>query len=524
MKINNRYMKLSGLLFIGSLILLSSCKDWDFDADSSFNKLFRTPKIETTVLSATTATLTWSSVPKADSYIVELSRDSLQFTTNLKTFGADNSITTNTFVLTDLVGGTRYSVRIKSISNAGIPSSEFATLTFKTPSEQLFNDVTAISGSKATLSWKAGEAVTHLGLKASGKDSVRIDLTATEIEQGTIILEGLTPSTDYTVNLWNNETKRGSKKFTTTENFPDGYSVVKLAVTDSIPKVLASLQGNVVLLFPIGSNFQLAGSMAIPANISSIIFWGATGGTTKAQFHPKGISAAGNLDLLRFYNLDLSNTDANNDYIVNQAITTAINSLSIENCTISNTRGIVRVQTAGNSSNIGTIEITNSIATNIGSYGVVNAKDMTSTKIGNISISKSTFNGINASAILNVSQANVYIFIDQCTFYNIAANTKTFIDVNKIETIFPTIKNTIFAKLYDYADGKSVKACSLKDKITAENVYTTADCPYTSGYSIGNIYDKSSTDLFEDVSSGNFKIKDPSFAGAETAGDPRWKN
>ena len=523
MKINNKYMKLSGLLFLGSLMLLSSCKDWDFDSDSSFNKLFRTPKVETTVLEASTATISWSVVPKADYYIVELSKDSLQFTNNLKSFGADGSIKTNTTILNNLVGGTRYSVRIKAVSNEGIPSSEFATLTFKTPTEQLFNDVAAISGSKATLSWAARSAVTHLGLMAAGKDSVRIDLTAAEIEQGTKTLEGLSPSTDYTVNLWNNEVKRGSKKFKTTENFPDGYTVVRLAATDSIPNVLASQQGNVVLVFPAGSDFQLAGAMAIPANISSIIFWGASDGTT-AKFHPKGISATGSLDKLKFYNLSISNADATADYIINQATTATINTMSIENCSIYNTRGIIRIQAAGNASNIGSMEITNCLATNIGSYGVVNTKDMTSVTIGNMSISKSTFNGINAGAVINVSQANVNINIDQCTFYNVVNTTKPFIDVNKLETIFPTIKNTIVARLYNYVDGNTIKACSLKNKITAENVYTTADCPYTIDYSMGTIYDKTAANLFQDAANGNFKIKDPSFGGAETAGDPRWRN
>jgi hypothetical protein len=56
------------------------------------------------------------------------------------------------------------------------------------------------------------------------------------------------------------------------------------------------------------------------------------------------------------------------------------------------------------------------------------------------------------------------------------------------------------------------------------NCYSTSDFIITRGAFAGLIsYAKSSTDLFTDPTNGNFKIKDQSFEGISSAGDPRWR-
>jgi hypothetical protein len=67
-------------------------------------------------------------------------------------------------------------------------------------------------------------------------------------------------------------------------------------------------------------------------------------------------------------------------------------------------------------------------------------------------------------------------------------------------------------------------------QITATGSYKTKDFSEAAAVADGTVivfladsYAKNSTDLFVDAANGNFKIKDASFAGKFTAGDPRWR-
>jgi hypothetical protein len=52
----------------------------------------------------------------------------------------------------------------------------------------------------------------------------------------------------------------------------------------------------------------------------------------------------------------------------------------------------------------------------------------------------------------------------------------------------------------------------------------TSDCLFSANPITGaNSYSGKAADLFTDPANGNFKIKDNSFAGKSTAGDPRWR-
>ncbi len=63
--------------------------------------------------------------------------------------------------------------------------------------------------------------------------------------------------------------------------------------------------------------------------------------------------------------------------MINQdAMTTDVN-ISFDKCNVSKTRGILRVQGGGVDCSINSIEFTNTTFSEIGSYGVINTKDMT---------------------------------------------------------------------------------------------------------------------------------------------------
>lgn len=514
------YNKITSIL-ICSLVLLSSCDDWDFDSDSSYDGLFRTPKIEAKEIEATYIDLLWNKVPNADYYKIELSEDSLKFETNLKEVGAGEVIAKNEYTIADLVGSTRYSVRIKALSNAGIKESEWATYTFKTKSEQILDDVSALGSSSATLTWDSKSKVDSYVLYEGGSTTgTKHALTEAEIAEGKLVLTGLKEATQYRVVVLLGTITRGSRTFTTTENFPEGYTIVTLAEGDDLDAVLAAQSGNIVLVLPSGGDIVRTEALTIPDAISSLIFWGASGGE-KAKFYPKTIIGLGTFDMIRFYNLTIYNGGPGDDYIINQDKVSTINTISIENCDVKDSRGVIRYKDAGGKASIlKNIEITNCTFTNIGSYGVINTKDITALGTENIKISKSTFNTVKAGALLNVHQNNVNVVIDQCTFFNCVQTGKPYIDVNKLTTITPTVNNSLFGKSNEYVDGNKVRAASIKGIVSAENVYYTSDCVWDSGYNIGTLHSKTSEDLFEDPTNGIFRIKDPSFT-AKT-GDPRW--
>lgn len=507
-----QYIKLISTLFC-SLFALTACENYDFDTDDSYNKLFRTPKITIEELDATFIDLSWSKVPNADYYLLELSKD--EFASDIQPYGTDKSIHTNAYKIEKLLGGTEYSLRIKAVSDKGIPESEYSTLTFKTKSEQILNEVAAITGSSALISWEPGLEVNKITLVKGEETGTSRALTDEEIAAGEVNLTGLSASTSYTVLISLNDVVRGKRTFNTTENFPEGYTVVNLKADDGFKDILANQTGRVVLVLPIGSEFKLKGETAdpdhlIPAQITSIIFWGATGGTEKVKFSPKGIAATGTLDELKFYNLDLYNGGSGGDYIINQNLEANIQTLSIENCIVRDTRGVVRVQSSGLSSNIDHIEFTNNIFTNIGSYGLASIKGMTGA-IEDITVQSSTVNGLGG-ALIDTNMPTLKVNINKCTFNNYTGG-KVFINTNKIVIAERSISNSVFGL------ANTIKGDKLSP-FDINQVYYSTDCVWGDSNKIGTAYDKSSADIFEDPDNGNFKIKDPSFPAG--VGDPRW--
>jgi hypothetical protein len=62
--------------------------------------------------------------------------------------------------------------------------------------------------------------------------------------------------------------------------------------------------------------------------------------------------------------------------------------------------------------------------------------------------------------------------------------------------------------------------------VSAVNSYSTSDFIITTAAAqIPGLvsYPNTAASLFEDPDNGNFKIKDASFAGKNSAGDPRWR-
>lgn len=531
-----KYIAGSGALLLLTAFVSTSCTDGnDWDVDSSYDRLFSVVSSSLSVSpGTTTAEVEWTKTPDTEYYILEISKDSLYDevlinTGNAVVFGEDKAIVESPYVLSGLDSDSKYFIRIKGQSSAKAESkwTYLEKYSFKTKAEQILDGVTNITGHSATISWDSSLAVTHLLLHKDGEtEGTKIMLTDAATSIGVYKLTELDAKTAYSVSIWNNDVQRGILPFTTTEAYPEGYDVVTVDNTAALNDIftnpdnyITENNGNLVIVFPKGSNVSMLGEenqLTVPAALKSVVFWGEAGGD-KAVFMPKGLGFEGTHETVRFYNLDIRNESNGADYVINQNVNGAISHLSIEDCTISKTRGVLRVQGDGAQGSLDDFTIHNTVLTDIGSYAIVNSK-VSGFTLKSVNFSNSTFNTVNAGGVIITQQDNIAMNIENCTFYNCVTNGKSFIDINKMSGVTVTVNKTIIGKLYDYVDGNTIKAYSVKKIATANDVYTTADCPYASGYDWGTILEKTSAQLFADPDNGDFHIQN----GSLTVGDPRW--
>jgi len=121
------------IIFISVLLiscipfLIISCEE-DTPAVETVDQLFR-PVLFVADVAGNEVTLSWVPIKNA-SYSLEVSRDSLLFTTDLKVFLIDG---VKSYVVGDLLSNSIYSARIKSISKVdGVKDSDYKVLTFMT--------------------------------------------------------------------------------------------------------------------------------------------------------------------------------------------------------------------------------------------------------------------------------------------------------------------------------------------------------------------------------------------------------
>jgi hypothetical protein len=548
MKKNLKYTVGSGALMLLTAVASVSCtEDNDWSVDSSTDRLFSVVSSTLSVSEGTTtADVKWTKTPNTEYYIIQVSADSLYDGVNLDsidvvTYGEDGSIKGSPYTVENLIGSTKYFLRIQAASSLKA-SSKWTYLdkaSFKTKAEQIMNDAENVTGRSALLSWTPGLAVTHLIMTYNYQDEAYRDSIVLDDEakaNGQYELTGLMSKKTYNVSIWNNDVQRGSVKFTTTEAYPEGYSVARVSTADELnalltdPTTAVAAGGNLVIVFPASSTLNYISeesNLVVPSTVNSVVFWGESGGETPV-FKPKGLSFEGNHDLVRFYNLDLQNAGNSSDYIVNQSKAGAIAKLLIEDCTVSKTRGVVRVQGDGANGSIDSLVINNCQISDIGSYAIVNSK-ISGFAWKAITLSNLTVNTVNGGGVIITQQPNYTINLENCTFYNCVTGTKSFIDSNKETGITVNVKKTIIGKSYgnklgvtaDDEGAVTIKATSLKigegfDVIDSD-LYTTSDCPYTKNYSWGTILDYGSADLFKDPENGDFTL-----LKSLNAGDPRW--
>jgi hypothetical protein len=515
--------------------LISCTEDLGWNVDPAYDRLFRTLSFDTDSLKATSVILRWQSMPLTDHYVVEISKDSLEFNTIIKTY---DSITTDSVLVKDLMGNARYSARIKGVSTKqGKGESEYVSMTFKTKAEQIMSPLTQddISFTTVKLSWVPNSTITHLLLTPQNADTLQpVKLIPTDVEKqaGKMTVTGLTAGVTYNVGIYNtDENLRGSLVFRTNELQSIGQ-IIEVQEGDSIHLKLAQATSNAVtLIFKQGTYYQNNTSITIKDGMS-VLFYGMPG-SSLPTLSLNSITLSANHGTIRFENINLTgqykNADgtlatSQRDYLFNQGTVTNVNNLEFKSCYFHNfNRNLVRLKDAGDQKTINNLKIDGCVMYEQGSgaYPLIGCT-IANGLINNISINNSTFYRILNNFIQHSVSNPSSIVISNSTFNNIVGAGKYFIDCSA--SYGPTgqflISNCIFGKSFD-ATTKGVRA---NKAITVTNSYKTSDWVVGSN-AIPSLTDfaGASTDLFSDPNNGNFTIKTSSFAGAKDTGDPRWR-
>ncbi|RYZ50110.1 MAG: DUF5123 domain-containing protein, partial [Sphingobacteriales bacterium] len=156
-----------------------------------------------------------------------------------------------------------------------------------------------------------------------------------------------------------------------------------------------------------------------------------------------------------------------------------------------------------------------------GSYAFVHNSVATS-KINNIAITNSTLYRIGYSIILHNLAPSQSVLIENCTIDNSMGDTRYLVDYNAQLVGSFQINNTIIGKTLSAAG--TARGIRVGSAYTVVNSYQTADAVFSANPITGiTNYAGNSTALFTDPSTGNYLIKDASFAGKSNSGDPRWR-
>lgn len=531
--------------------------------DPFYPQTFSPVRIKVTPSSFDKARVTWRTTSQITTreFMIELSpgTDSLVFDNVIlseKVVGAEGTKEFS-YDLENLWGENRYNVRVKTVAQLeGQEDSKWVTRTFVTSAENIFKAASDIRSSQLTLNWEPNAQVTKLIMLWSVSNEPEEPKTFTEEvpigdaekAAGSITLENLNPSTQYTYMIYNGDQRRG-RISVTTKWIPANPLVVELG--QDLGAIVAATEniGRVIML-PEGYRYEgngrtIAGDMIImghpDAKVKPVIALNSSSGGAKLFRWPDNAE----IGEIVFENIVFTSSVANEGGVfytntANEQII-KLDAIRFENCEFYDFgRTIFHIRTNTESNSIGTLSLNNCVAKNIGYVAspqafigfTTSASGINKHGIDNVVITNSTFQNIRHSFIY--AQCNTTtnthpiknIRIENCTFYDFlkagSATTDYYlIDGNNNQQLTITIKNIIMGKAgarsrhFRYAGGSEhtiTGSFKTGDHVTVGGAFTSGLTDYG-----GN-----SDALWTDPENGDFRFKDVDFLGRSSAGDPRW--
>ena len=460
-------------------------------------------------------------------YTVEVAADTLFETPVLLTVETD----TSGVVFTDdqLEVRKNYFARIKSNALGDRPESKWVTSnSFRIRGEQIFlpmesSDIIDVA---AILKWKKTAGLTKLVLRPETGNPIEVTLTAADVEAAQKMVDKLKPSTTYTAEIYANNVSKGITTFTT-KTSTVGANVIDLTDIAGRPSVLQDTlnqiaSGSTVVLKR-GMTYEISSTTNLDRSVTIV---------SENSFNPNkaviyftsnfNIVEGSVIDSLVFKNVVMRGSDYSGKYVFNISKASTIGKIKFESSHAEIFRGLTRLTAAG--IKINNYIITNSVVDSLSNYGILTI-DHAGAIVDNIHFKNSTFYKIERG--MTSKSSSTSILIENSTFNEVPEATRYLIDYSSNNvTGGIQVKNSIFGVGKSVSGDTGVKGIRAGSGtlVSSSGSYVTSDYVSTGNAIPGlMVYSGTIFDLFQAPRTGDFTIKDANFAGAASAGDPRWR-
>ena len=315
------------------------------------------------------------------------------------------------------------------------------------PGLEIESTISDITANSAVFSWEETVDVDEYAcvLSTEGVPESGTQLSPADIAAHKVAITGLASSTEYTAYAFANGSICSRITFTTKKGKPTGYT--EMTWEDALAN-WDNLSGK-VLINVSGTEGFAQEKESIAAGVTHLIFWGDSQDGQVNMTIKKGIGASGICDKVEFHNLNITD-EGNTTLIYQNGASGCIKEIEVTSCTITNIRGIVRMNAS--TSNAMSVTIDDCIIKGLGRaatsnhYGLLLSDKVTLTTLNLVVSNTSIIVSKGASAsqfIRHKSGQPGTITIKDCTFYDMSASD-AFCRDTKDMTI--TISNTLFAK------------------------------------------------------------------------------
>jgi hypothetical protein len=512
---------LLGIFMSGlSVLAFTACEDYDFPVDKSYEKTFRPSSFTAEAVRATSVRLEWDLIMDATQYVLEVSQDSLEFANPVS---YELPVSQDSLTLTDLYSDARYSARIKALGREGMPDSEYNVITFATLGEQIFTEVVpgfddASNSNFLILSWVEGSNATHIRVNPLEGEPLIFDLDAADLEAASLRIENLAASTEFVIEIFRDNNRRGSYTYRSFEAYPEGVRLVAAgedlkAILESSDVETLSLLLEAGALFEIGEPMLHSGIkrlelLANPTKVKPVVQ------TTRLRNNQA--------ESWLFRNIEF--TGNSGKFLMDERNTSPLSEIVIEGCYIHTYRGVLRLDGSDNSLQIANIVFDDVVFEAIGDYGIVNGGRNGGYRIENVVLKNSTINGLQ-NRVFDIRRDGGLYLIESCTFYNAVGNNREVFHTEN-GTANLEIRSSIFGRMFDVGEGVVARSTNLtmSGDFVFES-YVLVDFPISENHPFMGItqYGKTSAEVFADPETGDFSIIDNTFPGRVIAGDPRWR-
>lgn len=514
------------------LLSLASCDDpMDELTSLIYDRVFSPIDFEARSITENSVKLQWVKSEGADTYTIEIfADDSLTFEGEPVQTITDITEAQIPYTVSNLVYDTKYSARIMAIdADDADRNSKWHGVYFRTAAQQIFNNIpeSSISDRSVTVTWPAGEEVTRITVTDANTGAIVInkDLTAEEIAEGKVVVNGLTPETSYTIKLYNNDKERGSKSFktiidlngATTVSPDEDFGALLEAATDG--QVFALYGGTYTIAGENGG----AGNAQIKKNITIKGIYPTNLPTIKGRFQ---LDDGASLSLNQVI-LDGSKNETPDQAFVFKTQGTTYETLDVQNCEIKNfTKGLVygSIACTVNMINFNNCTIHDIVCEEGDFFDFrttrFNTANITNSTIYNVATSGRDFIRYDYNADETMNGGHSIINIKNCTLNNISIKGKRLLYTryydheinwennlvtnteamfsNQSKTSVPTFKNNIY-----------FNTPNLKSIVEKGNLFTD---------------DSATWDVdpkYQDTANGDFTVTNEDVS-SKGVGDPRW--